>query len=238
MNDAADTPKSRDRLSSFGEARTSAIPDALRHTARVARLRRFIVFTAGGIVGLVLLAIAIQMLRMIPLDLRFAAVGLKGTRITIDSPNLIGYREDGRPYRLHAKLGVQDMTTPDKFELEGIEVRIDDADNRVITLTADRGFYDSKKDHAEMDGSVRIDNSRNLDLRMETAAVDFKAGLMRSDKPAELKMERGEVRAQAAEFSQKDQRATFTGDVRSVFYGEEDEAPAAQAPQMRPSTEK
>jgi len=225
MKDARNT-KSRDRLAAFGGPRANAIPDALRHTARVAALRRFIVLTAGGIVALVLLAVGANMLRLLPIDLRFAHVGLKGTRITIDSPNLVGYRADGRPYRLHAKLGSQDITQPDHFELEGIEVRIEDSDDSVVTLTADNGQYDAKQDHADLAGAVRIANGKDFNLDMQAAAVDFKAGVMTSDKPSTLKLTMGEVSAQTVEFSQKDQRATFVGEVRSVLYGDSDDSNA------------
>jgi lipopolysaccharide export system protein LptC len=40
-----------------------------------------------------------------------------------------------------------------------------------------------------------------------------------------LKIEGGEVVANAVEFSQKERRATFSGGVRSVLYGESDETP-------------
>jgi lipopolysaccharide export system protein LptC len=113
-------------------------------------------------------------------------------------------------------------------------VRIDNGDDEAITLTAENGVYNSKIDHADLAGAVRIDNAKNLDLRMETAAVDFKAGVMSSDRPATLKLDKGEVSARSVEFSQKEQRATFVGDVHSVFYSaDEDEASAAPTDSKR-----
>ena len=58
-----------------------------------------------GIVGLGLL---ISSLRFLPVDLSLARVALKGTRIVIESPKLVGYRKDGRPYEVRARVGTQD----------------------------------------------------------------------------------------------------------------------------------
>lgn len=229
MTDAAPTSASRDRLGALAAPRESAFPEALRHTARVARLRRWIVWLAGGVVALVLLGLAIGSLRFLPVDIGLARVALKGTRITIETPKLVGYRKDGRPYEVRAKVGIQDISRPDVFELEGLEVRAENSDDNAIVLIAEKGVYNAKQDHAEMSGGVSIRDDKNFDMRLESAAMDFKASVMTSNKPVTLKLDGGEVVAKAVEFVQKERRATFTGDVHSVLYGESDEAPASQA---------
>jgi lipopolysaccharide export system protein LptC len=219
----------RDRLGAIGAPRASAIPEARRHTARVAKMRRWIVWGVGAIVALVLVGGAARALRYLPMDLNFAHVALKGTRITIETPRLVGYRKDGRPYEIKARLGVQDIAKPDRFELEGLAVRIENSDDNSVRMTAEKGFYDAKNDHAELGGGVQIRDDRNFDMRLDSAAMDFKVSRMTSDKPVTLKFAGGEVNAQGVEFAHKERRATFAGGVRTVIYGETDEAPEKSA---------
>ncbi len=84
MNEVSST--SRSRLDSLGGPRENAFPAALRHTTRVARLRRVTLWGSGVIVAIVAIIIGFQTLRFLPIDLRFAHIGLKGTRITIEFP--------------------------------------------------------------------------------------------------------------------------------------------------------
>lgn len=217
--------KSRDRLSALTERRESAIPDAMRHSARVTRLRRWMLWGVGGIVALVALALLISSLRFLPVDLSLNRVALNGTKIVIEAPKLVGYRKDGRPYEIRAKVGAQDMTKPNVFDLEKLEVRAENTADNAIILTAEQGVYNANKDHADMSGGVTIRDEKNFDLKMDAAQMDFKAGVMTSDKPTRLRFTGGEVSADAVEFSQKERRATFTGAVRSTLYGE-DNAPA------------
>jgi lipopolysaccharide export system protein LptC len=243
MNDAAPkiAPKiapmtgpmtaTRGRLGGIGAPRADAIPDARRHTARVARLRRFIVWAAGGVVALVLLALGFQALSFLPADLRFAHIALKGTRITIETPKIVGYRQDGRPFEIRARLGAQDMARPDTFELEGLEVRIENADDNTIKMSSGKGVYNAKNERAEFSDGVSIRDDKNFDMRMEAAVMDFKASVMTSDRPVKLMLHGGEVTAKSVEFMHKERRAAFVGEVHSVLYGEQDDDAPAQARQ-------
>lgn len=229
MSDAPITlpaPTSRDRLAALTAPRASAFPAALRHTARVTQLRRWIMWGAGGVVALVCLGLLIGSLRFLPVDLNLARVALQGSRIVIETPKLVGYRKDGRPYEVRAKVGVQDIAKPDVFELEGLEVRIENAQDNSIVMTAEKGVYNTRADHAELTGGVNIRDDRNFDMRLAAAEMDFKASVMTSNKPVTLKIGGGEVKADAVEFSQKERRATFSGKVHSVLYGETDTAQA------------
>ncbi|WP_363346493.1 LPS export ABC transporter periplasmic protein LptC [Methylocystis echinoides] len=215
----------RDRLAGLTARRESAFPEALRHTARVAKLRRWIVWGVGGMVGLVGLGLLIGSLRFLPVDLNLARVALQGTRIVIESPKLVGYRKDGRPYEVRARVGVQDIAKPDVFDLDGLEVRVETAGEGAVTLTAPKAVYSTKVDRADMSGGVQITDAKNFDLTTETAAMDFKASVMTSEKPVTLKIQGGEVHSERVEFAQKERRATFTGNVRSVLYGEDGAPP-------------
>lgn len=225
MTDVFPTPNARDRLGALVAPRQTAFPEALRHTARVTRLRRWILWGAGGVVGIVGLGLLVSSLRFLPADLSLARVALKGSRIVIESPKLVGYRKDGRPYEVRAVVGVQDLAKPEIFELEQLEVRVENTKDNSIVLSAEKGVYNRKADHADMIGGVNIRDDKNFDMKLESAVMDFKSSVMTSDKPVLLKIDGGEVTAQSVEFSQKERRATFAGGVHSVLYGEGEAPP-------------
>jgi lipopolysaccharide export system protein LptC len=232
-NDAAPRNLGRARLDAIGATRENALPDAVRHSARVLRLRRMIIWTVGAIVGLLLLALAVQALRSLPIDLTFARIGLKGSRIIIETPNLTGYRKDGRPYNLHAKIASQDMSTPDIYDLDDMEVRMENNAASFVILTSAKGVYNSKRDRADLSEGVKIYQEGRFDMRLESATMDFKTSVMTSDRPVTLMINDGEVFANSVEFSQNEQRATFVGDVHSVLYGEDENgAPTGRTPQQ------
>lgn len=221
-------PGGRDRLAALTAPRESAFPEALRHSARVTRLRRWLLWGAGGTMALVGIGLAASSLRFLPIDLNLARVALQGTRIVIETPKLVGYRKDGKPYEIRARVGVQDIATPDIFDLDGLDVRVETEGVNPIVLTAAKANYSTKNDKAALSGGVTISDSKNFDMRMDAATMDFRASVMTSDEKATLKIEGGEVIADRVEFSQKERRATFAGNVHSVLYGEGDAPPSKQ----------
>jgi lipopolysaccharide export system protein LptC len=222
----ASAPGARNRLDGLAAGRReSAFPDALRHSARVTRLRRWMFWGVGGTVALVGLGLLVSSLRFLPIDLNLSRVALKGTRIVIETPKLVGYRKDGHPYEVRARVGVQDIMKPDIFDLDQLDVRVETSGAGAVVMTAAKGVYNTKNDRADMSGGVNIHDDKNFDMQLDSAVMDLKASVMTSNKPVTLKIDGGRVVANAVEFSQKERRATFSGGVRSVLYGE-DGAPA------------
>jgi len=211
---------SRDRLASFGARRTNAIPAAKLHTSRVAKLKRGIIWGVALLGATIFLVAAYKSLRLLPIDLRFAQIGLDGSRITIKTPKLVGYRQDGRPYELTAQFGVQDMTKPDVFELSRVDVRLESGPGEAVLLTSGAAVYNAKADRADLSDSVHIRNEKGFDLALKSAVMNFKASVLTSDEPAILKLDNTTVTADAVEFSQKEQRATFAGHVHTVIEGD------------------
>jgi lipopolysaccharide export system protein LptC len=217
---------SRQRLASLGAPREDAIPAAKRHSARVARLRRAIFWLVAAIVVGVAVIIGVQSLGSLPVDLRFARVGLNGTRITINTPKLVGYRQDGRPYELRARVGVQDLATPDIFELEGVDLRVETGENEAVLMTSGGAVYNAKTDHADLKGGVHIFEEKKFDLAMSRAVLDLKGGRLASDQASTLRLDGVTIAADGAEFAQSERRMSFFGHVHTVIEGEEDKADA------------
>lgn len=228
MNDASPPSDRRDRLASIFAPRRVAIPQARRHSLRVARLRRWLLWGSGAILAAVAIGVALHSLRFLPADLRFARIAMQGTRITIETPKLVGYRKDGRPYELRARVGVQDLAKPDVFELEQLEVHIQSDNESNVVLTAEKGVYDAKKDRADLSGGAHVYDGKHYDLRTEAAVIDFRGNIVTSDHATRLTLDRSVVTAQSVEFSQNERRATFSGAVHTTLPGDDDETAGAQ----------
>ncbi|BDV38529.1 LPS export ABC transporter periplasmic protein LptC [Methylocystis bryophila] len=213
----------RDRLAALSAPRASQIPMAVRHTQRVAKLRRNIVWGVGGIVTICAVFLAYHFISSLAIDLRFAHIGFQGARITIEQPRLVGYQKDGRQYELKARMGVQDIHKPDIFELEGLEARLEMGQGLPVLLTSAAAVYDGKQDRAELSNGVRIFDEKNYDLRLESATMDFKASTLVSQRPATLKLDCCDVDGKAVELAQAESRLTFTGAVHSTFHEQKTE---------------
>jgi lipopolysaccharide export system protein LptC len=218
----------RDRLASFTAPRVSQIPAAVRHSQRVARLRRGIVWGVAVVVAVCALFLLVHFISHWAVDLRFAHIGFEGARITIEQPHLVGYQKDGRAYELKARLGVQDIHKPDIIELHGLEARLDVDKGPPVLVTSAAAVYDGKQDRAELSDGVRISDQKNYDLRMENATMDFKASTLSSQRPATLKLDCCDVDGKAVELAQAESRVTFIGAVHSTFHGEKAEPEAGK----------
>lgn len=217
------TPLSKlDRLAGFVARRPDAIPQARRHTLRVARLRRALVWGSAGVLAVVLIGGAVRTMSFLPVDISFSHIATQGTRITIESPKLVGYRKDGRPYELRARYAVQDIAKPDIYELQQLEVRIASDGDGVVVLTSDKGVYNGKQDAAELSGGAHLFDGKHFDMKTDAATIDFRDGQVTSDRPSTLTLDKSVVTAQSVEYSQTERRATFTGAVHSTFPGDDD----------------
>ncbi|MBY6243564.1 LPS export ABC transporter periplasmic protein LptC [Methylosinus sp. Sm6] len=224
-DDVFSTSDRGDRLAAFVARRPDAIPQARRHTQRVARLRRLLVWGSAGIVVAALVGGLVRSLSFLPVDLSFSRVVTQGTRITIEDPKLIAYRKDGRPYELRARTAVQDLTQPDIYELHQLEVRLTGEADGVIILTSEQGVYDGGKDQAELTGSAHLHDGKRFDMKTASATIDFRGGLVTSATPTILTLDDSIVTAQSSEFSQTEKRATFIGAVHSTFPGDDEASP-------------
>ncbi|CAN2535263.1 hypothetical+protein [Methylocapsa aurea] len=228
MNDVSPPTDRRDRLASIIAPRRDAIPQARRHSLRVAKLRRWLLWGSGAILTAVAVGVAFHSLRFLPADLRFSRIATQGTRITIESPKLVGYSKDGRPYELRARTGIQDIAKPDVFELEQLEVHFQSDTESNVVLTAENGLYDAKKDRANLSGGARIFDGKHYDLRSEAAVIDFRGNVVTSDQPTRLTLDKSVVTSNSVEFSQNERRATFSGAVHTTLPGDDDGADAAE----------
>jgi lipopolysaccharide export system protein LptC len=203
--------------------RHDAFRAAGRHSTRVRVLRRVILAGAVlGIAGIVVFAFFNPFRLVIP-NLSINSVGLNGSQITMDQPKLNGFRSDGRPYSLLAKSAVQDAKTPNVLELHDIDAHVTMGDKSVIHVVSSIGFYDSSKETMELKSEVHLSSDNGLDVRMQSAHVEFKSGSVDTDAPLTVVMSTGTVSADSMHMTDNGKQISFEGNVHTVI------SPAATA---------
>jgi len=202
--------------------RAQAFADADRHSRRVKRWRRIIIFGSSVAVTGFVAALFFNPFSQLPQNVSIGPATLNGTKVTMELPKLSGYRADGKPYEVRAKSGVQDIRKPKVIELNEIEARIKTAEDATVNINAPRGIYDSAADTMELmsdssDGRIRITSSSGYDIRLKSASMQFKEGTMASEEPVTVRMNNGTVASDRLDIVDKGNVVVFSGNVKSTL---------------------
>src|SRR3712207_2062370 len=130
-----ETPSGR----SANPARSRAYAQARRHSRRVRFLKVAIPLGAVLGIGFVLVVTFLDPFNRMA-GVTLGPVSLNGTKITMESPRLSGYRSDNRPYEVTATVAVQDVRKPNVVELSDMKARFAaDDTGKTTRLVADTG---------------------------------------------------------------------------------------------------
>ena len=165
---------------SVGSIRERGYDQARRHSALVRFLRRALPLGALFAALLLIVLPYIRPLELISADIDLGSLTLDGTRITMEMPDLRGFRGDNKPYSISARQAIQDVTRPTILELVELTSRIETKPGSVARLRSDAGIYDSKKDELSVKGNVQI-ISGTSDIRMLSGLIDFKGACSGDD---------------------------------------------------------
>ncbi len=66
-------------------------------------------------------------------------VSMAGTKVTMESPKLSGFKKDGKAYEVFARQAVQDIKTPTIVELNNLTSRLEQENKKFARLSADWG---------------------------------------------------------------------------------------------------
>lgn len=206
--------------------RTGAFKAAGRHTARVRFLRRFIILGAVFGVSVIAIVAAFDPFKHLPHGVSISGVGVKGTKITLDTPKLTGVQQGGGAYKVEAKTGIQDLTTPSTLELLGVDAHIGMADKTMTHVLSNHGLYDNKADTFALEGDVKIANSSGYRFGLKSALIDFKNGTLTSRQRMRVDLDGGDVLADEMTISNNGHVVAFVGHVHSTFESGEQPQPA------------
>ncbi|MDR6953992.1 lipopolysaccharide export system protein LptC [Ancylobacter sp. 3268] len=164
------------------------------------------------------------------LPVELGRASLSGSRIKMEFPKLNGFTEDNRGYNLTAESASQDLTTPNRIDLDMINARIELAEQGWAKLTARVGSYDTKTQDIHLGEGVTFATNAGYAGKLQDAAISMRDGRLVSEHPVELTSTDARLTADRMEVTQKDARALFTGNVTLVFKLPQEKAEAQPAP--------
>ena len=179
-------------------------------------------------IALILFAVFVDPLRHLPVDFSVKRVGLEGTKVTVDFPKITGVQNNGRPFEIKSRSGIQDITVPNIIELVDIESSLGTAESATSWVSAAHGVYDSSSERLTLEGAVRIKSSNGYDIWLESAHVDFKSGGLVSNEPVKVVLEGGTIEAKELDVSDSGHKVSFGGDVSSTIDNDEEEEPSVR----------
>lgn len=194
---------------------------ARRHSRLVRALRRAIPFGAGLAIVVYVALGALNPLRKLDVAVSVGPIGVSGTKVTMENPRLTGYRKEGRPYEVTAAVALQDVRKPTLVELRQMRGRLATDDNGgVAHIEARSGLFDTAKESMELTDDIRLWTEAGQEMRLRSAAVDFKGGTVRSKDPVSVGFPEGSIDAESLEVADGGKSLAFVGRVRAVFSGE------------------
>jgi lipopolysaccharide export system protein LptC len=199
------------------DPRARAYAQARRHSARVRFFKLAIPIGAAFAMAVVVGTALLNPIGRIG-GLTLGPLTLSGSKITMESPRLTGFRKDTRPYEVKAVAATQDVRKPNVIELKEMQARLVLDDNGTAArLEAASGVFDTQKEQLELRHDVRVKTDLGHDAQLKSASIDFKAGTVVSREPVTVTMANGTIEAQGVEISDSGNVVVFRGRVRTVF---------------------
>lgn len=194
-----------------------AFESALRHSRRVRFLRKAIpAFCVAAVAGPVAWGVISPFAR-VGLDVQVGPVSMAGTKVTMESPRLSGFKKDGKAYEVSAVQAVQDIKTPTIVELNKLTSRMEQDAKKFARLSADWGRFDQSADNLDLKGNVRVRTDGGYEADLFSAKINVKTGDVVSTEPVVVRSVNATVTADRAEVRENGRHAIFEGRVRSTF---------------------
>ena len=144
----------------------------------------------------------------------------------LQQPRFAGFTRDSRPYVFTAQRAAQDITNPDRIELDQIHATLASNDSDSFELSARSGILESKADRLTLLQEIIIDGSA-YQARLLEAVINVRTGHVVSDKPVEVKMLQGTVKANHLELVNSGEIIRFGQGVIMLLEGAEPDRQAA-----------
>lgn len=215
------------------EARFAA---AARHSRMVRFLRiavpAAVVFSLAAVVFISVVNPFRVLMPNLPVDMDNMVVS--GTKITMESPHLAGFSNDGRPYEMWAKAAIQDVTDPDHLELKTIRAKVAQQDGSIVTMDGRTGFFDQKKQLLDLREDIFLQTSTGYEAKLKQAFVDMNKNTVTTDEHVDVKLLDGTLTSDKLRLYNGGEVIRFEGNVVMNLDKIGDNNPAPAAPEPAP----
>ncbi len=189
-----------------------------RSAAQHSRFVRFMRFAIPAVIAIVaaviLIATFFNPLRHIgPFPIDPTKITFSGTKIVMESPRVMGYTTDRRPYELIARAAVQDLTNLEVLELNEISAKVEMRDGHHVNIKSISGVYDTKAEVLRLNDHITINSTSGYEGRLSEATVHISSGNIVSESSVEVKLPNGVLTANRLEVLDNGAIIKFSGGV-------------------------
>jgi lipopolysaccharide export system protein LptC len=198
---------------------------AARRHSRMVRALRFMIPAAVvlGLSAFMLEATVLDPLRAIArLPVKIGGLAVSGAKITMVQPRFAGYTQDARPYVVTARQAAQDITNPDRIELDDIRATMD-SDTGTVELLARSGLFETKAERLTLQQQIVI-SAPAYRIRLTEAVVDVRTGHIVSERPVDVMAIQGTLNASRLEILNSGDVIRFEHGVTMVLNAEHADA--------------
>jgi len=220
------------------EARFAA---AARHSRMVRFLRiavpGAVCLAMAGVIGISIFNPFRMLMPKLPLDMGNLVVS--GSKITMESPHLSGYTPDQRPYELWAKTAVQDITDPDRVELNKLRTKVLMQDGSTLFLDSLTGLFDNKQQTIDLHKDIFLKTTTGYEARLTQAFVDLVRNTVDSDEHVDVKLTNGTLSSDRLHITGGGELIVFEGNVvMHIDHFDDGDAQPAPTPSPEPAAKK
>ena len=135
-----------------------------------------------------------------------------------------------------AETAEQDIRAPHVVELRALDALMGQGPAGWVRMKTDRGVFDNRKETLQLPSLVKLLTDGGYDVRLDSADVELKSGVVRSGGPVDVGSPDGTMTSQKLEVRNNGKELVFTGRVRTVLHSER--PPAAKAGEPKPNEPK
>jgi lipopolysaccharide export system protein LptC len=189
---------------------------AARHSRLVRLLRIAVpaaVVLAMGVIVFVSVFNKFRIGAILNLPLDSGNLVVSGTKITMETPHLSGYTPDQRPYELWAVTATQDITDPNRVELNSLRSKVLMQDQSTVTLESRTGVFDNKAQLLDLRKNIILRTTTGYEAYLSQAFVDFGKSTVTSDEHVDVKLTNGTLSADRLRITDGGDVIRFEGNV-------------------------
>lgn len=195
-----------------GPAGGDAYQAALRHSARVRKLRIWLPVVAG-VISMIFIGVSV-IRAYLPEDLSIESARIENGKIVMERPAIAGRNDDGISYSMTAVRALQDIANPNMITLEDVKAAVPVNEDTIARVVATAGIFDRGTDSMKLTAPFDVNLSNGTTAKFQSADLDVVNGTLDTADPVAITTGQASIVAQSLKIADKGRSITFTGQVR------------------------
>lgn len=193
-----------------------AFRNAQSHSKRVRWGKRLLPIFALGMVGVMAATYFISRPGSgVTFDL--PSTTLSDGKLVMANPNLDGFTNDERPFRVTAVRAIQDLAAQDALELEELVADVELEGGQSARLTSTIGMFNSNSNRLFLPSEAYLTTSDGMQAKMGQADIDIQTGAVSATNSVKIINTESVITAEAMLIEEGGKRIVFENNVRLVF---------------------